>query len=245
MRVNAEGRAAAYEECRRELEGFARRLVLRPEIAEEVTQEAALRLLGARQLPDEHAELRAWLFAVVSHLAIDHLRRHSTRREQMMVDIRKRAEGNEMFVHEAQTLRGSPELQTVAREHLAICLSCTLRNLPPEHAAALLLKEVYAFSVSEVATMLDASVVQVKNWLQQARRRLEELYAASCALVAQQGVCHQCVELDGFFNGEARDPLDGTRRDVHARLTVLREARGAAVGPWHRRLLELCDDLLS
>lgn len=243
--VNTGMHADVYEQCRGELVGFATRLVVRPEIAEELAQEAALRLLNAPDLPDDCVQVRAWLFAVVSNLAIDHLRRHSTWRELVLVEIRGRAERDGEFLRAAQSLRGSPELQTIAREHLTVCLSCTLRNLPPEQAAALLLKEVYGFTVSEVAGMLDASAVQVKNWLQHGRRRLEERYAASCALVAQEGVCHQCVELDGFFNGQARDPLEGTRRDVRARLNVLRDSRTSDLGMWHRRLLELCDDLLS
>lgn len=243
--MNRDRRADAYQQCRPELVAFATRLVVRPEIAEELAQEAAVRLLAAHHLPDDHAQLRAWLFAVVSNLAIDHLRRHSTWRELVLVDVRNRAERDDEFVREAQALRGSPEVQAIAREHLAVCLSCTLRNLRPEQAAALLLKEVYGFTVSEAADMLGASAVQVKNWLQHGRRRLEELYAESCALVAQQGVCHQCVELDGFFNGRTRDPLDGTRRDVRARFALLREARTTGLGGWHRRLMQLCDELLT
>lgn len=243
--MNNGTRAETYEQCRRELVAFATRLVVRPEIAEELAQDAAVRLLDADRLPDDEAQIRAWLFAVVGNLAIDHLRRHSTWRELVLVEVRGRAERDPEFVQASQSLRGSPEVHAIAREHLAVCLSCTLRNLPPEQAAALLLKEVYGFTVAEVAGMLGASAVQVKNWLQRSRRRLEELYAASCALVAQQGVCHQCVELDGFFNGQARDPLAGTRRDVGARLNVLRQARTSELGHWHRRLLQVCDDLLS
>ena len=84
----------------------------------------------------------------------------------------------------------------------------------------------------------------MKNWLQQGRRTLEARYAHTCALVTKQGVCHQCVELDGFFNGQSRDPLDGTARDLDARLAILRETREAALGPWHKRMLRLVDDVL-
>ena len=72
-------------------------------------------------------------------------------------------------------------------------------------------RDVQEFSTSETATALDATEGQVKNWLQQARRTLEVRYAETCALVAKDGVCHQCVELDRFFNGTARNPLEGPR----------------------------------
>jgi hypothetical protein len=53
------------------------------------------------------------------------------------------------------------------------------------------------------------------------------------------------VELDGFFNGRSRDPLDGTVRNLEARLAILRETRKAALGPWHRRMLRLVDEVLE
>ena len=216
--LQADTRADMYERHRRELVNYATRLVVRESIAEELAQEAALRLLQDERLPNDEGQIRAWLFRVVSNLAIDHLRRHSTWKELVLVD---------------------------AREHLAVCFACTLRNLPPQQAAALLLREVYGFSTAETAETLEASVVQVKNWIQQARRTMEERYAHTCALVTKQGVCHQCVELDGFFNGQSRDPLDRTARNLEARLAILRETRETALGPWHRRMLRLVDEVLE
>jgi RNA polymerase sigma-70 factor (ECF subfamily) len=142
-------------------------------------------------------------------------------------------------------LRGNPEMELIAREHLAVCFACTLRNLPPRQAGALLLREVHGFSSAEVAETLEATPGQVKNWLQQARRAMADRYAQTCALITKAGVCYQCVELDDFFNGRRRDPLAGSDRSLAARLTILRETRKAALGPWHRRMLGLVEALLS
>ena len=148
-------------------------------------------------------------------------------------------------IAESMELRGSPELSAIAREHLAVCFACTLRNLDPQHAAALLLKEVHDLSTAEIAEAIGATATQVKNWLQHARRTLEQRYAHTCALVTKQGVCHQCVELDGFFNDRRRDPLEGTARTVDARLAILRDTRERALGPWHRRMMRLIDEVLG
>ena len=238
-------RATAFEESRAELITYATRMVVRPDIAEELVQEAAVRLLQREEPLPDAKDIRPWLFRVVSNLAIDHLRRHSTWRELVLVDARGRADANPAFVAESMELRGSPELSAIAREHLAVCFACTLRNLNPQHAAALLLKEVHDLSTAQVAEAIGATTSQVKNWLQQARRTLEERYAHTCALVTKQGVCHQCVELDGFFNDQRRDPLDGTSRTLEARLTILRETRERALGPWHRRMMRLIDEVLG
>lgn len=50
----------------------------------------------------------------------------------MLVDARDRAIADAGFVAESQQMRGSPELTAIAREHLAVCFVCTLRNLPPQ-----------------------------------------------------------------------------------------------------------------
>lgn len=243
--LTTDTRAAAYDRHRRELLAYATRMVVRPEIAEDIVQDAFVRLLRAETVPEPAPEVRAWLFKVVTNLAIDHLRKHSTWRELVLVETKERCAGDETFVAASRSLRGSPEHKAIAMEHLAVCFSCTLRNLAPYDAAALLLKEVYGFSTSETAAALDASDVQVKNWLQRARRTLEARYAETCALVTKTGVCHQCVELDRFFNGGQRDPLDGTARDVEARLEVLRRGRESSLGPWHRHMLRILDDVIA
>jgi RNA polymerase sigma-70 factor (ECF subfamily) len=142
-------------------------------------------------------------------------------------------------------MRGSPETKAIAREHLAVCLSCTSRNLKPEESAALLLKEVYDFTNDELAEMLGATFGQAKNWVQSARVKLTARYGETCALVTQKGVCYQCVELDQFFTANRGDPLAGSDRSLDARLAILRDLRATPLGPWHRRMMRLVDELLD
>lgn len=137
---------------------------------------------------------------------------------------------------------GSPETKAIAREHLVACLSCTLRKLPEHRAAALLLKEVHGFGVDEIAELLEAAPGQVKNWLQEARSYMTERYGGTCAPVAKQGVCHQCVELDRFF-AAGQDSPPPADTGVAARLRVAGELREQQWGPWHQMILELVDEI--
>lgn len=156
----SESRGRTYERHRRELGTYATRMVWREDIAEELVQEAAVRLLRDEHLPDDDPQIRAWLFRVVTNLAIDHLRRHSTWKEMVLLDIRDRAEADSTYVAESLTLRGSSVMAAIAREHLAVCFARTLRNLPPQQAAALLLRDVHGFSIAEAAAALEATSVQ-------------------------------------------------------------------------------------
>jgi RNA polymerase sigma-70 factor (ECF subfamily) len=237
--------ATAWEEARPELVGYLSRLVTRHEVAEELAQETAARMLESSDVPRTSPELRAWLFRVATNLAIDHLRRHAVRRERVLDEARRRAEGDPGFVAESRALAGTPETAAVAREHLAVCVACTLRNLPPHQAAALLLREVHGVGLADAARALDARDAQVKGWIQAAREALSTRYEGTCALVGKQGACYQCVELDGFFGAGRGDPLAGTDGGLDARLAVLRDLRGTPQGRWHRHMLALVGDLLD
>lgn len=234
-----------YKRAQKELVAYIMRLVIRQDVAEELVQEAAARWIAARTLPTDVDGARAWLFRVATNLAIDHRRRHSTWRENVLVDTKELAMRNDDFVSQSVRLAGSPELKAIAKEHLAVCFGCTLRNSKEEQGAALLLTEVNGFSLKEAANILGQSENQIKNALQAARAALREKYGATCQLIGKKGVCYQCVELARFFNGRDEDPLDGTDRDIDARLAVLREQKETSLGPWHQMMMRLVDELLQ
>lgn len=231
------------DSVRRELAAYLCRLVVRPQVAEDLAQTAFLRCIEASErLPDTSEGVRAWLFKVGTNLAFDELRKHSTWRETMILDLREVTEADSALVKQSMALVGSPETKTIAREHLVACLSCTLRNLPERKAAALLLKEVHGFTVKETAELIDARPAQVKNWLQEARNYMDERYGATCALLAKTGVCYQCVELDGFFSSGQGNPLTEDA-SIDARIRVAKELNDRPLGTWHKLMLQLVDDL--
>ena len=55
--LQADTRADIYERHRRELVNYATRLVVRESVAEELTQEAALRLLQDQRLPNDEGQI--------------------------------------------------------------------------------------------------------------------------------------------------------------------------------------------
>ena len=69
-----------------------------------------------------------------------------------------------------------------------------------EKHLVLLLKEVHDFKISEVAAILQTTEAQVKYHLHGARQKMTRIFEGRCALINQEGVCHQCSELNGIFN---------------------------------------------
>lgn len=242
--MDADRLTEAFEQARPELLAYLTRLVVRVAVAEELVQETALRALEALdRAPADPADARPWLFRIATNLAIDHRRRHGTLRETLLADGRRHADASPEFAAASATLRGSPEMAAVAREHLVACFACTLGQLPAEQAAALLLREVYDFTTDQIAEILDARFAQVKHWLQQARAAMEARYAGTCALVGKQGVCYQCVELDGFYAAGRGDPLAGTDGRLDDRLRVVRELRAAPPGTWAHLLSGVLEEI--
>jgi RNA polymerase sigma-70 factor, ECF subfamily len=234
--------AEIWTGLRPELAGYLRRLLVRPDQVEDVCQTTYLKALEALdRVPADRDQARAWMFRIATNTALDERKRHSTWRESALHDLRARAESDPSFLRRSEQLIGTPETKAIAREHLAACFACVLRSFPQQKAAALLLKEVHGFTLAQIAQWVGASPVQVKNWLQETRREMERRYEATCALISKQGVCHQCVELDGFFGANAGAPLPpgGT---LESRLAVLRELRSSAASPWHDLMFGLLDD---
>lgn len=232
--------ASEVARLRAELTGYLTRLVARPALAEELVQATYLKAHEALdRCPQEDVAARRWLFRIATNLALDELRRHGNWREEVVFDLRESAESDPEFVKRSTELVASPEHSLIAKEHLAACFSCTMRSFAPVKASALLLKEVYGFSIEEISELTGGTVNQVKNWLQEARASIEARYGRTCALVTKNGVCHQCVELAGFFGVEASFKPPVT---LAGRFEALRELRAKAAGEWHRMLFALIDD---
>ena len=86
------------------------------------------------------------------------------------------------------------------KEHISFCFTCVSESLPLEQQLCLLLKEVHGFKVKEIAEIIDNTEAMVKYYLHTARSKMVDIFQGRCALINQEGICHQCTELNGIFN---------------------------------------------
>jgi RNA polymerase sigma-70 factor (ECF subfamily) len=139
----------------------ALRLVGDRQEAEDVAQEAYVRVF--RGLPGFRGDARfeTWLYRIVANAAMSHLRRR-----RRFGDLLVEAEDDATEV--ASDLRLAD--QAVDRD----AVSRALLGLPPSMRAVVVLKDVYGLSCQEIGDRLGVSEGAVKVRLHRARRRLKE-----------------------------------------------------------------------
>ena len=165
--------------------GFlARRLPDRSR-AEDLYQEAFLRMHRARHSYDSRRPFRAWLFAIVHNLLNDALREHlrtprmvaganaatTKANDEMTADASARALG-------LARAEGSPEEVAAARESTR-ALSAALRALPEDEATVLILARLEGLSYDDIALVIGRSAAATKQLAYRALKRVrEEMVAA-------------------------------------------------------------------
>lgn len=121
---------------------------------EDVVQEALFEAYRKLDKFDESRPLKPWLFRIARNRCIDFLRRRGTREE---------AEAAAIMAEEV--LPSEPSDLGHALKYLVL-------TLPPKERACVLLKDVFDYSLEEIAEMVDSTIGGVKAALNRARTKL-------------------------------------------------------------------------
>lgn len=123
---------------------------------EDVVQESLFQAYRKLDTFDDERPLAPWLFRIAHNRCIDFLRRRGVREEAEVVAL----EPDAVLPHEPL----GPELGR-AVEHLVL-------TLPPKERACVLLKDVFDYSLEEIADLVDSTVGGVKAALNRGRSKL-------------------------------------------------------------------------
>lgn len=153
------------EELRPLLFSIAYRMVGSVGEAEDIVQEAFLRhhRAVADEVRIEH--LKAYLSAVTTRLAIDHLRSARARREEYIGPWLP-----EPLVSDEQGPSEAAELS----DSLSLAFLVLLERLSPVERAAFLLREVFGYPYGEIASVVERSEDNVRQLVSRARRHVED-----------------------------------------------------------------------
>jgi RNA polymerase sigma-70 factor (TIGR02957 family) len=134
--------------------------------AEDVVQEALLRLHKADERGEEISSPRSWLATVVTRLSIDELRSARARRETYVGDWLP-----EPLVTDAHD---KPAESAEMSDSLSLSFLVLLESLTPEQRAVFLLHDVFDYGFDEVAEIVEKRPDAVRQIAVRARREIDE-----------------------------------------------------------------------
>jgi len=163
MLAYARGEAAAFEALYKRHRGALYRFMLRSikqrAVAEELFQEAWIRVIGSRSRYSPQARFTTWLYTIAHNLLVDHWRRKGLTLVQLDEDAMLAAPDN-------------PARQAEARESLVRLLQA-IEALPAAQREAFLLHEEAGLSVAEIAAVTGAGEEAAKSRLRYAMAKLK------------------------------------------------------------------------
>jgi RNA polymerase sigma-70 factor (ECF subfamily) len=169
-RLEAAGDLAAFEEIVRMHEkqvlNTAWRLLGRLEDAQDVAQEAFLRLFSNLKKLDDVRQIRPWLYRVTVNLCYDHRRRG------------RNSASDSLTGQEAASPGLDPEFTWLAQER-KVLLERGLATLPEKERAAVVLRDVEGLDTREVAEILGSSETTVRSQICVARAKLRKFVLRS------------------------------------------------------------------
>jgi RNA polymerase sigma-70 factor (TIGR02957 family) len=195
--------------------GIAYRMLGSVAEAEDVVQEALLRLNEVLERGERISSPRAYLATVTTRLAIDELRSARARRET--------------YVGEwlPEPLLTAPDEDPAGKVEMADSLSVAflllLERLNPEERAALLLHDVFDYGYGEVAEVVGKTPDNTRQIASRARRRVSE------EAPRFEGTQERRDELARSFLAAARSGEVEALKDLLAREVVLRGDGGGKV----------------
>jgi RNA polymerase sigma-70 factor (TIGR02957 family) len=133
--------------------------------AEDIVQEALLRMHTAMENGEEISSPRAYLATVATRLAIDELRSARARRESYV---------GEWLPEPIAAPEEDPAAQAEQADSLSLAFLVLLESLTPEQRAAFLLHDVFDYGYGEVAEIVGTTEQNARQLASRARRHVQE-----------------------------------------------------------------------
>lgn len=237
-----------------ELKSYLYRLTANRNDAEDITHDTFIRAYDKRTTFRGESSFKTWVFQIATNHAYNYLNRQKRWTPDVSEKAKKLVHDNEWLLRDIERVHEtSPSGRYDMKEHIDTCFTCIAKNLPIENQVAMMLKDVYDFSVREIAQILDKSEGTVKYLLQDGRGTMTEIFDHRCALINKGGVCHQCSELNGWFNPKENqqqalmklDIVKGSRKYDRERLYHMRAEMVKAIDPLHAPGADLQEILLN
>lgn len=151
------------------------RLVRHREIAEDLAQEAFVKVYQNLDRFDSKYKVSSWLFKIAHNHTIDHLRRR--RLNTLSIEgspYADHAEGEERSRLTLASEDETPEAELESRE-LGDAIEQAIGRLRPQYRTAVILRHIEGRAYEEIADAMDLPLGTVKTYLHRARAELQEV----------------------------------------------------------------------
>jgi RNA polymerase sigma-70 factor (TIGR02957 family) len=156
--------ADLYSELRPRAFAIAYQMLGSVSEAEDVVQEAFLRMHQTVRRDEQITSPRAYVATLVTRLAIDHLRSARVRRERYVGE----------WLPEPLVTDPSPAEHAETADSLSLAFLVLLESLSPQQRAAFLLREVFDYPYPEVAEIVGTDVDSTRHLVARARKHISE-----------------------------------------------------------------------
>ncbi len=175
VRMFVDGASEPFEELIRRYQGKIVNFIYRStgdyQRAEELAQEAFMRVFRNARNYDERYRFSTWIYTIAKNLASNELRDRS--RDPDSYHIREAdwpADG--AFVGELVSSRTKEPDRILTEREVKEKLSEAIGELEPDQRMALVMKEYEGMTYAQIADVFDASPGTVKSWLHRSKRQL-------------------------------------------------------------------------
>lgn len=150
-------------------------------VAEDLRQEALLRIARGYKAFAAHASVRTWALAIANRVAADYYRKPE--RRQRIVEL-------DEAMDTADPGRDTDERVVV--DEMNRCVRQVIDSLPETYRAALILHDIEERSIGQTAEICGCSVAAAKIRLHRARHRLREALQQECAFYHDAEGVYRC-----------------------------------------------------
>ena len=173
-----QGREDAFREIIRRYErpvfSLVFRMVRDRETAEDLSQDAFIRVLNHLDKYRSEFKLSSWLFKIANNVAIDHLRK----RQLDTISMHGSPPASTASDIEATSIDlesgGENALDEIEAKELGAEIERAIAKLRPEYRSCIMLRHVEGRSYEEIAATLDLPLGTVKTYIHRARHELRE-----------------------------------------------------------------------
>ena len=179
VRRSQAGDRLAFEELVRRYDRDVLRLALnlvhKPEDARDIYQESFMRVYRNLHRFRFECSFYTWLYRITTNVALDHLRRRTSHREDQ-APILEDAEGSKQDFFDRQPERSAasnPEKRVLGQE-LGLKIQEAMKRLSPRERTVFEMKHYQGLRLRAIGDLLGTSEETVKNSLFRATRKLRE-----------------------------------------------------------------------